>query len=190
MVISRKRKTEGLALIALALAGAGVALAAVVVLSPPSGDGVINGCVGSSSGQLRIVPSVTDCHANENPLTWNVKGPPGQIGATGATGPTGPIGPTGATGADGPPGATGPAGPPGPPGAPAVVTLAALEGSPCVVRGLPGIVHLDTAATGNVSLRCGPEFDLQSDPHNCGALGNDVSRLPHATGSCVGGQPA
>ena len=32
--------------------------------------------------------------------------------------------------------------------------------------------------------------DLQNDPHNCGAVGNDVTVLPHANGTCVNGQAA
>jgi hypothetical protein len=38
----------------------------------------------------------------------------------------------------------------------------------------------------------GCEFDLstlQTDPHNCGQVGHDVSRLPNATGGCQQGQP-
>ncbi len=68
---------------------------------------IVYGCVVPASGNVRIVPSLTACRANETPLSWNTTGPQGPQG------PEGPKGDPGATGPAGAPGATGPAGAPG-----------------------------------------------------------------------------
>jgi Collagen triple helix repeat (20 copies) len=97
------------------LAGA----AAVAATSP----GVIKACYAISSGDVRIVASLTDCTKKEVPISWNVKGPKGVEGPEGPAGPrghigeTGPAGPKGAPGAQGPAGPTGATGPAGPTGA-------------------------------------------------------------------------
>jgi hypothetical protein len=49
----------------------------VVTALPCQAAGVINGCVIRSSGQIRIVASVSQCRSNEIPLTWNLQGPAG-----------------------------------------------------------------------------------------------------------------
>jgi hypothetical protein len=96
---------------------------------------VIHACYSKSNGDVRIVPTASDCNAKtETAIKWSVQGPEGpagpegprgKTGATGATGlrgltgpagPQGPTGATGATGAQGIQGATGPAGSTGPQG--------------------------------------------------------------------------
>jgi len=156
-------------------------------LGASSSDDVIHGCVGTGQGQLRIVAGPADCRANEQALSWNVHGVAGPTGPRGPEGVPGLPGEKGAPGDVGPRGETGPAGPAGPPG---TVTLGELEGSACTVSHLEGAVHVGTALNGDISLRCVPDVDLQGDAHHCGAVGNDVSRLPHATGVCVGGRSA
>lgn len=94
--------------------------------------GQINACVKAVSGDLRIVPTTTECKSNESLLVWNInggtqgppgpqgvpgpQGPVGPVGPLGEPGPTGPTGPNGAPGPVGPVGATGPIGPIGPAG--------------------------------------------------------------------------
>jgi hypothetical protein len=78
---------------------------------------VIQACYNTTTGDVRIVKSASECTSAEQAISWNAAGPPGPKGATGATGPAGPAGPTGATGAAGPAGATGATGPAGPAGA-------------------------------------------------------------------------
>ena len=130
-------------------------------LDTSSDDGFIYGCVGSGQGQLRVVASAAECRSNERALTWNVRGP------TGARGPEGPPGPRGAD---------------GPPGLPASLTIESLEGAACTVSQVAGAIHVTTALNGDISLRCVANIDLQGDSRNCGAVGNDVSRLPNANG--------
>jgi len=79
------------------LLSASVALAA----NPP----VIEACVNSGNGDLRLVDAATVCHSNETRVTWNVAGSPGPAGPAGPAGPTGATGPAGPAGADagGPP---------------------------------------------------------------------------------------
>ena len=74
---------------------------------------VIHACYIKTTGAVRLVPVVTDCHPNEQAVSWNEEGP---------AGPAGPAGPKGATGATGP---AGPAGAPG--GATVPANLAALS---------------------------------------------------------------
>jgi hypothetical protein len=72
--------------------------------------------------------------------------------------------------------------------------------APNVAHGTAGCVNGAWAITGcdtgwadaNGIVDDGCEFDLstlQTDPHNCGYVGHDVSRLPNATGGCRQGQP-
>ena len=64
----------------------GIALAVLGMIVSTSSAQVIYGCVQRSSGQLRIVGSLTDCRASESGIFWNTTGP---------TGPAGPQGPPG-----------------------------------------------------------------------------------------------
>ena len=52
-----------------------------------------------------------------------------------------------------------------------------------------GRVQLQSVdASGAISLVCVKDLDLTSDPHNCGAAGNDLTVLPHVLGAvCVNG---
>jgi len=132
-------------------------LAATMALSTPAPT-VINACYNRNNGDVRIVPSSSDCRHPEIAIFWNAQGPagpqgpsgpPGATGATGASGPAGPQGAPGATGAPGPvgpagttgaagpqgtPGSTGAAGPAGPPGATGATGPMGAPGTP----GLPG----------------------------------------------------
>ena len=100
-------------------------------LASAAATGVIDACVNSSSGELKIVGAGETCKNNWIKLQWNAQGLPGATGATGATGltgatgatgqsgsqgPTGPMGASGATGATGSDGATGATGLQGPAG--------------------------------------------------------------------------
>jgi hypothetical protein len=159
-----------------ALMGAG-AMAAVTHETASPGE-VIYACLTPGSGQLRVVAGPEQCRRQESSLEWNVRGPEGVRGLQGLPGPQGPPGPQGEPGAPGAPGAPGPS------------TLSALEGTPCTVAGVPGVVTVAIDAAGVVSLRCQVNIDLQSDARNCGAIGNDVTgTLAHATAGCAGGQP-
>ncbi len=57
-------------LAALALVGVGYAAAGI-----PGPDGVIHACYDRTNGNLRVVPSGTDCRTGELPLQWNQVGP-------------------------------------------------------------------------------------------------------------------
>jgi Collagen triple helix repeat (20 copies) len=94
-----------ISLAGVALAG-GIAYAAVA-----DSGGTIRACAKQENGQLRLVPSASDCLPSETAVSWNAQGPPGPQGPTGAAGPTGPQGDTGSTGATGPAGPQGLRGP-------------------------------------------------------------------------------
>ncbi len=147
-------------------------------------DGVINACVVTTTGTIRIVSDPTKCKRTETSLTWNVLGPkgdkgdpgePGPIGLTGAAGPqgpqgeqgvAGPVGPQGEQGFQGPigpqgeQGIQGPAGPQGAPGT-GGASLAALDelaGLPCQVGQIgEGVIGLSyDPSNGNVQMTCNP----------------------------------
>ena len=60
---------------------------------------VIHACYMKTTGSIRLVPAVTDCHSNEQAVSWNEEGPAGPPGPPGPAGPKGPAGPAGAPGA-------------------------------------------------------------------------------------------
>ena len=103
---SLRAKGAGATVFALVLVGTGAGLAAATAPS----TGTLTACSLSSTGQLRLVNSASDCTKRETAVTWNTVGP---VGATGPAGPAGPKGDTGAVGATGPTGATGATGPAG-----------------------------------------------------------------------------
>jgi hypothetical protein len=49
-------------------------------------DNVIHGCVGKLTGNLRVVSSTSKCLSIENPISWNIQGPPGLQGVQGLPG--------------------------------------------------------------------------------------------------------
>lgn len=122
---------------------------------------VIHACYMKTTGAVRIVPAVSDCHPNEQAVSWNEEGP---------AGPTGPAGPAG------PKGATGPAGPAGAPGATTVpANLAALSGALSTNGGV--------ALTGNTRFRYGGtcmigDIVLSVNGYGVGALPADGRILP------------
>jgi hypothetical protein len=128
--------------LALVLAAGGGAYAAAS--SVPGPDGMIDGCYGKKTGQLRVVPARAACHKGERSIAWNQKGNPGSTGAPGASGVTGAAGSQGSPGAVGPQGspgaqgATGPQGPPGP-GATSVVRTVPLDGTAYTVKTIDGV---------------------------------------------------
>jgi hypothetical protein len=78
-----------------------VAIAVLVVMVPTTvlaaySPGVLDACVNPGNGMMRLVDSITACHANETFVEWNITGPQGPAG------PQGPQGPAGAS-AGGPP---------------------------------------------------------------------------------------
>jgi hypothetical protein len=75
---------------------------------------LVHVCVNRATREVRIVPPINRCQAEERAVHL-IRGGPGEAGAalngeTGAPGPTGAAGPTGPTGATGPAGAAGAAG--------------------------------------------------------------------------------
>lgn len=72
----------------LAVGGAGGA-AAVAVATVPDSSGVIHACVGSPpagaapTANLRVIDTGQSCTGTEQPLSWNVQGPPGAQGPPG-----------------------------------------------------------------------------------------------------------
>ena len=101
---------------ALLVAAASVAHAAI-----PSGQGEITACK-DNKGALRVIDTEAGqtCPNNQQPLTWNQRGPEGPTGSAGpegSQGEVGPVGPQGPQGDIGPAGPQGPQGPQGPGGA-------------------------------------------------------------------------
>lgn len=122
---------------------------------------VIHACYNKTTGGIRIVPLVTDCHSNEQAVSWNEEGP---------AGPPGPAGPKGATGATGP---AGPAGAPGGASVPANIT--ALSGALSTNGGV--------ALTGNMRMRYAAtcmigDIILSVNGYGVGALPADGRLLP------------
>jgi hypothetical protein len=124
---------------ALSLLAAGTLTATLFALTgtaamaaPPK---TIIACYNKVTGRARIVNAIADCHADEDFVTWNEKGPAGPEGPAGAPGPEGPAGPKGAQGPEGlqgpagAKGATGAAGPQGPAGATGAQGLQGLQGA-------------------------------------------------------------
>lgn len=72
-----------------------------------SGAMTIRACVDPATGHIRIVQDLSECRPAEQPLEWNIVGPPGPPGEQG---PPGPEGPPGEQGPPGPPGEQGPPG--------------------------------------------------------------------------------
>src|SRR5215471_14523244 len=60
-----------------------VAVVLLIVLVPSvsaGGSGVLNACVNSGNGMMRLVDSSAACHANESFVEWNIEGPQGRKG--------------------------------------------------------------------------------------------------------------
>jgi hypothetical protein len=66
-----------------------------------SGGVTIRACVEPGNGSIRIVQSLNDCLPSEQPLEWNIVGPPGPQGEQGPPGPQGEQGPPGPQGEPG-----------------------------------------------------------------------------------------
>ncbi len=133
-----KKVAVFISLLLLLVFGAGITLA--------QSDGLINACVHSEKGLVRIVPAAEACRPHETRLTWNqqgIPGPQGEVGPQGEPGPPGPVGeagPAGPQGEQGMPGLQGEAGPPGPQGEQGMQGPqgeAGLPGPPGV-QGIPG----------------------------------------------------
>ena len=67
---------------------AGVAVATTLMTSNAYTDanGVYHGCVGDSSGQLRVLASGESCKNNETAIDWSQTGPQGAQGIQGPEG--------------------------------------------------------------------------------------------------------
>lgn len=96
-------------------------------LSHAQSPGLINACVKTSNGQLRVVTSANQCVGGEQAVSWNIQGPQGPQGIQGPVGPTGPQGSAGPIGPQGEPGATGPTGPIGSQGEPGIGMFRVLD---------------------------------------------------------------
>ena len=165
------------AALALFAGAAGVSFASQALTSTRTATSVLNGCMKSRDGQLRILAVGESCLRGETAVSWNVRGPRGQTGplgppgekgdtgaagataaqgtrgAAGATGSPGADGPAGATGAVGPTGATGPAstvaGPTGPTGATGAASTVAGPTGPTGSTGAASTVAGPTGPTGS-----------------------------------------
>jgi hypothetical protein len=91
----RGRRTVLLAALLLGLA-AGVAYATTTIAG--NGGQTIQACANETNGLVRIVAESTECHAGEQSVAWNVRGPQGEPGPAGPQGPAGPPGPQGSGG--------------------------------------------------------------------------------------------
>jgi len=86
----------------------------------------ISACFDKDTGLLRRRDEGEECQDGEKKISWNIRGPkgeigpPGEVGPQGEVGPIGPQGPAGEKGTSGPAGPAGAAGPAGPPGSPGV----------------------------------------------------------------------
>jgi hypothetical protein len=154
--------------IALAVAAAGSVLAAAGALATaavpavvPTVEGVVDACVHTHGGWLRVVTAPATCRKKERALSWNQQGPAGPQGPPGTPGAEGPAGPAGPAGPPGPPG---PPGPKGDPGA-GLTRLDDLDGIPCTgAEGEEGKVGLDFAGDDTVLLRCVVDGGGGGDP--------------------------
>ena len=61
-------------------------------------DAVVNACVATAGGRLRIADAAGTCKRKERALTWNAQGPAGTPGAPGQAGPKGDTGDPGSSG--------------------------------------------------------------------------------------------
>jgi hypothetical protein len=189
-------------LIAAAIAAA-VAAGATYATTSLSGSAAatstIQACV-KDNGDLHIVASTTECKRGERPLTWNVVGPQGVPGPQGEKGDDGlsvqttalaagdancPFGGSSFTVGTAPAtfacnGAKGDAGKDGA----SPTSIDDLAGLACTNGGIAGAIAVSYGPGGVVTLTCS---NPSTDAHNCGTPGNDVSRLPNATGGCRDG---
>ncbi len=146
-----------------------VMLAASVTWVMAQTDGVINACVVTTTGTIRIVSDPTKCKKTETSLVWNMLGPkgdkgdpgePGPIGLTGSAGPQGEQGVAGPAGLQGEQGLQGPVGPqgiPGPSGS-GLASFDELNGLPCQVGQVgAGVISLSyDLSSGNPIFECSP----------------------------------
>lgn len=95
--MSRKLRHRGVIASVAILACA--ALIVPIALKAASSSNVLHACVNPGNGNMRLVSSDTDCHANETFVEWNIEGPQGPPGPQGPQGPQGPPG----TSSGGPP---------------------------------------------------------------------------------------
>ena len=80
-----------------AIIAACIVLAMAVVLLLPltrvsASPSTLSACINPGNGMMRLVSDSSQCHANENFVTWNVTGPAGPAGPAGPQGPAGPSG--------------------------------------------------------------------------------------------------
>ena len=153
-----------------------VLLLASAIYALAQTDGEIHACV-HNDGTLYIVSDPAECKKNETPLTWNITGPKGDPGLAcwdmngdgiqnaeedinvdglwDTADCKGAQGDPGLTGAQGPQGEQGLQGEQGPQGEPGASSLAALEGTQCMVDGKLGFVRISTDdSTGDITIRC------------------------------------
>ena len=160
----------------------------------------VHACVGLA-GVLRVVAATATCYRGEQPLHWQVSGPPGPSGPAGLPGPQGlegPQGPPGQQGIEGPRGADGPQGPPG-----IIDSFDGLAGLPCQREGRLGSIVVSYSDNGDATLRCAyvePPPTFGSDPYetnnqpadavHIGSISPDGMIIPSPFGGCVSlGEP-
>jgi hypothetical protein len=71
---------------------AGAASVALWSGAASADSNVIQACVNDTNGNVRIVSGPGQCRQHENPLSWNMQGPPGETGPMGPAGAQGPPG--------------------------------------------------------------------------------------------------
>jgi hypothetical protein len=96
-----------------ALLAGGVAFATLTTNGYTDADGAYHGCVGTSSGLLRVLGPGQACREGETAIDWSQVGPQGAQGPQGVPGPQGLRGDQGEQGEPGAAGAPGPQGPQG-----------------------------------------------------------------------------
>jgi hypothetical protein len=74
------------------LIGVGLLVLSVPIakLATTNNAAVLEACINSGNGMMRLVDSSTACHKNETRIEWNEEGPPGPEGPAGPEGPPGP----------------------------------------------------------------------------------------------------
>ncbi len=72
-------------------------MSAALAFAQPGEDGVIDACIRTSNGAVRIGDGPQDCRRDETYLSWNQQGLRGEVGAIGPQGPPGVTGSAAAT---------------------------------------------------------------------------------------------
>jgi hypothetical protein len=80
--MKRRRTLRLTSAVATAVAFALLVLAGWSAYAVASGSNTIHACASKPSGALRLS---TKCEKNEQPVSWNIQGPPGPLGPSSAS---------------------------------------------------------------------------------------------------------